>query len=228
MIRFGKMNLGVRVPLEKSTPPAPPITITLKATYRETDPQSAEPGDFTVGEKGGTVKGTGVLEVGQEYTVTATPKVAYSKAGGWDFTGWYDEGGTLISDQQTYTFTVEGSTTLLARFQKRWFTQVWKKNANVKSLTFEGPIRVPYYSDDLNTMTLLDNTDEYVYEVDGWYAQNGAKMSSNPSYSAPAAADTSFEARGKAIKVEKELLLETGEPILHEVEGSILLENQNN
>lgn len=227
MIRFGKMNLGVRVPLEKGTPPVPPITITLKATYREADPQSAEPGDFTVGEKGGTVKGTGVLEVGQEYTVTATPKVAYSKEGGWDFMGWYDEEGTLISDQQTYTFTVEGSTTLLARFQKRWFTQTWRKNANVKSLVFEGAKRVPYYTEDINTMTLLDDTEEYTYSIDGWYVQ-GVKKSSNASYSTPASSDMVIEARGTATRVEKELLLETGEPILHEIEGSILLENQNN
>lgn len=199
--------------------PVEPIEVTVKPTYRESDPQSENPGDFIEGENGGTVEIVENEESENEYTITATPKVSYSKKGGWDFLGWYDEKGSLFSTELSYTFVAERSVILSARFQKKWFTQTWKKNANVKSLTFEGPIRVPYYSDDVNTMTLLDDTDQYAYSVDGWYAQNGGKMSSNPSYSAPAAANTSFEARGKATLKKYTITVLSKDEVMGSVSG---------
>lgn len=181
-----------------SEEPVEPIEVIVKPTYRESDPQSENPGDFIEGENGGTVEVVENEESENEYTITATPKTGYNKQGGWDFLRWYDEKGDLFSTDLSYTFATEKSVALTARFQKRWFTQTWRKNANVKSLTFEGARRVPYYTEDVNTMTLPDDTDQYAYGIDGWYVQGG-KKSSNASYSTPASNDMVIEARGTAI-----------------------------
>lgn len=179
-----------------SEEPVEPIEVTVKPTYRESDPQSENPGDFIEGENGGTVEVVENEESENEYTITATPKTGYNKQGGWDFLGWYDEKGDLFSTDLSYTFAAEKAVTLTARFQKRWFTQTWRKNANVKSLTFEGARRVPYYTEDVNTMTLPDDTDQYAYGIDGWYVQ-GILISSDPEYTFTVTASIELVAKWK-------------------------------
>ena len=61
--------------------------------------------------EGGTVTGGGSYSDGQTATVTATPN------SGWHFTGWYKD-GSKASSGASYSFTVTGSVTLTAKFEK--------------------------------------------------------------------------------------------------------------
>jgi len=66
---------------------------------------SADPND------GGTVKGGGSFNAGSQVTVTATP------AAGYRFDGWHlADKSNLISLSSSYTFTLEGDTSLVAVF----------------------------------------------------------------------------------------------------------------
>ena len=58
---------------------------------------------------GGTTTGSGSFNYGASVTVSATP------ASGYQFANW-TEGGTSVSSNASYTFTVSGSRTLLANF----------------------------------------------------------------------------------------------------------------
>ena len=73
--------------------PTPHYNITLSA-----DPQN-----------GGTVSGGGSKEEGSSCTVVATP------AEGMEFDGWF-ENGSLVSNNASYTFTVDRERTLVAQF----------------------------------------------------------------------------------------------------------------
>ena len=62
----------------------------------------------------GTVNGAGLYDIGSQVTVTATA------GGGATFEGWYKQAGgqqTLISNSSQYTFTLNGTTDLVAVFQ---------------------------------------------------------------------------------------------------------------
>lgn len=59
----------------------------------------------------GTVTGDGSYEKGDSVTVVATP------AENCEFDGWYD-GETKVSENTSYTFTVEGARTLVAKFKE--------------------------------------------------------------------------------------------------------------
>ncbi len=59
---------------------------------------------------GGTVSGAGVYENGAVITVTAVPNMGYL------FAGWYENGILLDNIPQNYTFTVDSSRNLEARF----------------------------------------------------------------------------------------------------------------
>ena len=61
---------------------------------------------------GGTVSGGGSKEEGSSCTVVATP------AEGYQFDGWF-ENGQLVSNNASYTFTVERARTLVAQFAER-------------------------------------------------------------------------------------------------------------
>lgn len=58
---------------------------------------------------GGTVTGAGAYDLGAQVTVTATP------AAGRTFLGW-KKGGSTVSTQASYTFTLSGNTNLVAQF----------------------------------------------------------------------------------------------------------------
>lgn len=59
----------------------------------------------------GTVTGGGSVEYDTDVTVKATRKT------GWKFTGWY-EGGDLVSSDQSYTFKVTSDRTLVAKWSQ--------------------------------------------------------------------------------------------------------------
>ena len=85
-------------------------SINLSAQYRV-----AESGDYTSGTTGGTVSGGGTVNHGSSVTAKAAPATGYS------FAGWY-EGSGKVSDSASYTFTATSSRTLVAKFQRQWFT----------------------------------------------------------------------------------------------------------
>ena len=66
---------------------------------------------------GGTISGAGTFEIGSEVTVVATPAEGYS------FGGWY-KGANKVSDNASYTFTVDGDVTLTANFVTTSGTQM--------------------------------------------------------------------------------------------------------
>lgn len=66
---------------------------------------------FVTASSGGTVTGAGVYAIGQNVTVRATP------ASGMLFRGWYLNGtDTLVSADANYTFALQGTADLLAKF----------------------------------------------------------------------------------------------------------------
>lgn len=67
---------------------------------------------FVTAGNGGSVAGAGVFQIGQNVTVTATP------AEGFSFVGWYRNGSNeLVSNNAQYSFTLQGTTDLVARFR---------------------------------------------------------------------------------------------------------------
>lgn len=73
---------------------------------------------------GGTVSGGGSKEEGSSCTVVATP------AEGMAFDGWF-ENGQLVSNNASYTFTVERARTLVAQFGEA-------PESNLSNVTFNG------------------------------------------------------------------------------------------
>ena len=70
---------------------------------------------------GGTVSGGGTYQQGQICTVSATAATGYT------FTNW-TEGGTVVSTQANFTFTVNSNRTLVANFQQQTTDQTFTVN----------------------------------------------------------------------------------------------------
>ena len=66
---------------------------------------------------GGTVSGAGTYDYGETVTLTATPNANYS------FVNW-TENGVEVSTEATYSFTVEGSRSLVANFDHEYYWAV--------------------------------------------------------------------------------------------------------
>lgn len=62
-------------------------------------------------EDGGTVTGEDTYTLNEGVTVTATPAALHS------FVGWFTEGDSLLSTDASYTFSILGNTTLIAKFE---------------------------------------------------------------------------------------------------------------
>lgn len=98
------------------------ITVNSAATVNEVSLPDLVPVTVSVSANppyGGTVSGGGSVYAGSSATVTATPNILY------EFTNW-TEGGTEVSTNTSYTFDVEGDTTLVANFESdsdlvRWY-----------------------------------------------------------------------------------------------------------
>ncbi|MDD7506792.1 MAG: hypothetical protein PUK12_04860, partial [Clostridiales bacterium] len=83
----------------------PASNVTFKATYRNLE-------NFVVTVEGGT--GAGTYKEGESVTVTAN-----DPAEGKVFKGWKDESGNIVSTEKSYTFTVNGETTLTAVYEDK-------------------------------------------------------------------------------------------------------------
>lgn len=67
---------------------------------------------YVEAEKVGKVSGGQEVKAGKSVTITATPNRGYV------FKGWYRPNGEKVSDKAEYTFTVNGNTALIAKFEK--------------------------------------------------------------------------------------------------------------
>ncbi|MGH6790156.1 MAG: InlB B-repeat-containing protein [Pseudolabrys sp.] len=80
---------------------------------------------------GGTVTGTGTYVSGSSQTVTATP------ANGYLFVNW-TEGGTVVSSNSSYTFTLTGNRNLVANFAQAFTVTITVSPAGSGTVTGDG------------------------------------------------------------------------------------------
>lgn len=133
---------------------------------------------------GGTITGAGSYESGSEVTVIATP------ASGYSFGGWY-KGSTKVSDNASYTFTVNGDITLTANFVTTGGSQMHiVATSNDTSL---GTVSGDGYYDEGSTCTLTATAIGGA-TFGGWYEGN-TLVSSNANYSFTVDGDRVFTAR---------------------------------
>lgn len=174
----GKKKLEAR--FEKDKAPEEEVTLTV-----------------TAGENGGVTKSYEngkKVEKGSSVTISAIPNDDYC------FIGWF-AGETKVSANETYTFTINEDTTLVAKFEKilRIYITINEKNGGY--ITQEGfKLEVGYsgkielgavrYPD--SQITLVANANDGYYFV-GWY-ENGNLLTKNASYSFPATEDRNLEA----------------------------------
>lgn len=162
------------------------FTITGTAQYRNTD----STGDFTTGSTGGSVTGSGTYNYGSKATLTA------AAATGYDFLGWYNSSGTQVSTSTSYVISsVTSAVTVYARFQKRWFTISYSKNANIASITKTSE-RVAYGGTASCVAALPANTAGATYAFQGWYEDSTQVTTSLTLSVANVTSARSFEARG--------------------------------
>ncbi len=103
---------GVTIEFESATSPKttfvmPACEITIQAHFRDVE---AAP-SIEIKVSGGT--GAGTYKQGDSVTVTAEDKE------GKEFKGWQDENGEIVSTNKSYTFTVNGETTLTAVYEDK-------------------------------------------------------------------------------------------------------------
>lgn len=75
----------------------------------------AESGDFTEGDRGGSVTPSLIAEHGSTVILTATPSEGY------EFDGWY-ENSTLTSTEKQLSINITSPRNIQGRFVRKWFT----------------------------------------------------------------------------------------------------------
>ena len=121
--------------------------------------------------EGGTVTGGGTFDEGASCTVTATANDNYT------FENW-TENGTVVSTNANYTFTVNGNRNLVANFS---FIPLPIYNVSVSANPIEGGTVTgggTYQEGESCTISATANSG---YTFNNW-TENGAVVSSNPSY----------------------------------------------
>lgn len=118
--------------------------------------------------EGGTIIGAGSYQQGQSCTIKATP------ASGYSFLNW-TEGGSQVSTDLNYTFTVEGNRTFVAHFQIQSFTISISSNPSDAGMISGGG---SFNYGETCTVTATPNTG---YTFLRW-TENGAQVSTNPNY----------------------------------------------
>jgi len=118
---------------------------------------------------GGTVSGAGAYSNGSVATLTTTPNTGYS------FTNW-TEGGTIVSTNTTYSFTVTGSRTLNANFK------ISTNSLSVTALPTQGGIVSGSGIYDYGSVVTVNATPGTGYSFTGW-TENGVVVSTSSTYS---------------------------------------------
>jgi len=145
-----------------------------------------EPQSFTISvsanpTNAGTVTGAGTYNYGTSCTVTATPILRY------EFVNW-TENGTVVSTEQSYTFTVTANRNLVANFE----------NPMVEIRATVDPIEAAnvygtgiYEYGETVTLTLERNED---WAFQNWTDENGQVVSEEMTYTFIATEDRSLVA----------------------------------
>ena len=146
---------------------------------------SVQPQSYTITvtpnpTNGGTVRGNGTYQEGQQCIVSATP------AAGYVFQKW-TENGTDVSTSSSYTFTVTGNRNLVANFKVQTYAiSVAAEPANGGTVTGNGNFN---YGQSC-TITATANEG---YDFLNW-TENGNQISTNPSYSFTVTGNQTFVA----------------------------------
>ncbi len=165
------------------------LTLTAKAT----------PSSFTISASanptaGGTVSGDGTYNSGASCTLTATAGACYT------FTNW-TEGGTVVSTNPTYTFTVSGDRTLVANFMVNTYSITAKAGSGVNTVQIDygtAGATVSATANECDYVYLSANLSEgSCYVFDGWYDENGNKVSADQSYSFQVSESVTYTAKTK-------------------------------
>ncbi len=144
-----------------------------------------EPGTYQVNAvdipvTGGDVEGDGVFLPGETATMTAKPET------GWEFKGWYEK-GVMVSDTETYVFTVNSNHNLVGKFSSQ--TGIEDKNKE-KIHLFPNPttgiveVRLErQILGDLQNVVVMNMEAKPVYKSDasGWGDNFLIDLSDNPS-----------------------------------------------
>ena len=117
---------------------------------------------------GGTVTGGNTYNYGQSCTVNATAATGYT------FTNW-TENGSVVSNNASYTFTVEGNRNLVAHFTAITYTVTVTANpSNSGTVTGGGT-----YNHGQSCTVIATSTDGYTFL--NW-TENGSVVSNNANY----------------------------------------------
>lgn len=112
---------------------------------------------------GGTVEvSAGAVLPGDDVTFTAVPNSGYI------FEGWYDESGSKVSDQATYTFPAERDTVLTAHFTKSEVPEpiTVTVTPTEMTLTVDGTARITATPSQSGAELTWSSSDESVATVD--------------------------------------------------------------
>lgn len=165
---------------DKLVSDSPTYSFTVTANRNLTAKFAADKHSITTNATaGGTVSGAGNYDYNSNISVKATPNTGY------DFTGWYENGGK-VSDSQSYNFVVKGNRVLEARFAINRF------NVIVNAQTGGAASGSGAY--DYNTNCTVRATVGSNYTFAGWY-EGTTKVSSSAEYTFKVLKETVLEAR---------------------------------
>ena len=145
-------------------------------------------------QPGGTVTGSGSYDYGKTVTIKATPQTNYT------FDGWY-EGTTKISSNAEYTFTVNKTVTLEAKFTGNKFSVAVNASAG-GTATGSG-------SYEYNSKATVKATPQANYTFDGWY-DGTTKVSTSAEYTFTVNKAVTLEAKFTGNKLNVTVNAETG------------------
>lgn len=105
-------------------------------------------------DNAGTLTGAGPGREGYPRTITATPSEGYL------FVGWYDEDDNMVTNETSYTFTLQGNVTYTAKFEEESeddYTITLKKLPNNDAGTVKGNGRYGFSEEVTLTATPAEN-----------------------------------------------------------------------
>ena len=118
--------------------------------------------------EGGVTNGSGSYEDGKDVKITATPNKGY------EFINW-TENGSVVTNEQNYTFTISGNRTLVANFQKKTYSVITSVDP-IEAGTTTGDGEFLFGS--VVTVTVSSN---FGYEFKGW-SEKGKIVSKDSVY----------------------------------------------
>ncbi len=134
---------------------------------------------ITVNASGGTVTGAGSYITGNTVTLTATP------GSGYRFAGWFDAADKQLGTSGTYTFTAKEDVTITAKFVRVY--TVTAKATPSGSVSGGGKY-------DAGASATLKATPSAGSSFEGWYKDDGTKVSDSASYTFKANGDVTLTA----------------------------------